>query len=376
MIYFDNASTTFIDTRVLKTYETLLSKYFANPSGAHSLSREVNRLQDKARLEILKSFNYERGKVIFTSSATEANNLALKGLFLNYKNRGNEIIISAFEHPSIIETAKVLEEECGAKVILIPVNNKGQFDLEYFKKALSSKTILVSLMAVNNEIGSINMFHEIKDILKDYPKVILHSDVTQAVGKIILDYNVFDAFSFSAHKLHGLKGSGALIMKEKLNVTPLLYGGAQEEGVRAGTSNAPTNILLAQTVRLALKAQNDNYKRAKLLSECLITLLSEYPTYFVINSLNDNPFIVNFSLLNTKASVVLNGLENKEIYVGTTSSCSAKLHEPSRSVLAAFHDENRAHNALRISFSAHNTITEVNTFFTVLLRLVKGENHE
>jgi len=315
MIYFDNASTTIIDERVLKTYQTLLSTYFANPSGIHSLSRDVNRLQDKAREEILNSFRYEGGKVIFTSSATEANNLALKGLYLNYRNRGNEIIISAFEHPSVKETAKHLEAEYGAKIITVPVNEEGLFDVDYFRKSLSSKTILVSLMAVNNEIGSINLFHEIKEILKDYPKVIFHSDVTQAVGKIDVAYDLFDAFSFSAHKIHGLKGSGALILKEKLSLNPIFFGGAQEEGVRAGTSNAPTNILLAQTVRLALASQNTNFKKVNSLATKLRDLLLEYPDLFIINSPRSNPYIVNFSLLQAKASVVLNGLENNEIYV-------------------------------------------------------------
>lgn len=376
MIYFDNASTTIIDDRVLKTYQTLLSTYFANPSGIHSLSRDVSRLQDKARKEILNSFGYTKGKVIFTSSATEANNLALKGLYLNYRNRGNEIIISAFEHPSVKETVKHLEKDYGAKVITIPVNKEGILNIEHFKKALSSNTILVSLMAVNNEIGSINLFHEIKEILKDYPKVIFHSDVTQAVGKIDVSYNLFDAFSFSAHKIHGLKGSGALILREKLNVAPILFGGAQEEGLRAGTSNAPTNILLAKTLRLAFASQKENFKKVNVLAMTLQQKLNEHPDLFIINSSTANPYIVNFSLLKAKASVVLNGLENEGIYVGTTASCSAKLHEPSQSVLATTNDSTRAHNALRVSFSALNSVEEVNTFFKVLLPLAKGDNNE
>lgn len=376
MIYFDNASTTTIDKRVLKTYETLLSTYFANPSGNHALSRDVDRLQDKARSEILKSFNYQNGKVIFTSSATEANNLALIGLFLTYKSRGNEIIISNFEHPSVFEAAKYLEKVHNAKINYLPINNDGKYDLEVLKNLLTNKTVIVSLMAVNNEIGAINSFHEIKEILKDYPKVILHSDVTQAVGKIMLDYSLFDAFSFSAHKIHGLKGSGALVLKEKLNPTPILYGGMQESGTRAGTSNAPTNIVLAKTLRLALSEANSNFNHVLKLATKLHELLLNESDYFVLNSTLDNPYIVSFSLINLKASVVLNALENDEIYVGTTSSCSAKLHEASRSVLALTGDEKRAHNALRISFSAQNSLLEVETFFNTLLKIVKGAKDE
>ena len=182
MIYLDNASSSKINDDVLKTYHTLLTTYFANPSGKHELARDVDRLQDKARAELLNLFNYPHGRVIFTSGGTEANNLALIGLFNQYKNRGNEIIISAFEHPSVLESAKYLAATYGAKVHIIPLVN-GDLDYAVFKRTLNKNTVLVSIMGVNNEIGTTIDIQKISEMLKDYPKVIFHSDLTQEIGR-------------------------------------------------------------------------------------------------------------------------------------------------------------------------------------------------
>ncbi len=376
MIYLDNASTTKINDEVLSTYETLLKTYFGNSSGNHKMAREVNRLQDKARTEILKSFNYTNGNVIFTTGATEANNLALIGLFLQYKNRGNEIIISAFEHPSIRKVVDYLAAFHGAIIKEVPLLGNGELDLAFFEKALSSKTVLVSIMAVNNEIGTITNITAIRKLLKLYPKLIFHSDVTQAVGKVTLDYELLDAFSFSAHKIHGLKGSGALIIRDKLVLTPLMYGGAQEGGFRPGTSNSPTNIVLAKTVRLAFINQLKHFQAVEKVAYQLYTLLEKESSHFIINSKLTNPYIINFSLINFRASVLLNGLDNADIMIGTTSSCSAKIDEPSMSVMALTNSVELATNALRISFSHENTINEVNELMRTMLNIIKGKIHE
>lgn len=375
MIYFDNASTTEINAEVLRTYVTVLETYFANPSGIHALAREVSRLQDKARQEILDTLNYKDAKVIFTSGATEANNLAIVGLYEQYKNRGNEIIISNYEHPSVREACRYLEKKHGVKLHDVPVKSDGKLDLDMLKDCINDKTVLISVMAVNNEIGSINDLGAIRTLLKNYPKVIFHSDVTQALGKIDTQLNAVDAFSFSAHKIHGLKGSGALILKRHLTPAPIMYGGAQEESLRPGTHNAPANIVLAKTVRLALTTQKENFKVVTKLANKLSALLQSRSDLFILNSTLENPYIVNFSLKTVKASVVLNALERKEIYVGTTSSCSAKIHEPSHSVLAISGDEERANNALRVSFSTGNTLEEVDTFFKTLINIIEG-NYE
>lgn len=375
MIYFDNASTTKINAQVLRTYKKVLETYFANPSGTHTLARDVARLQDKARNEILDTLKYTDGKVVFTSGATEANNLAIIGLYQAYANRGNEIIISNFEHPSVREACDYLAKVHGVVINKVPVDANGVIDLKTLKKFLSDKTVLVSIMAVNNEIGAITNLSAIRKVLNGYPKVIFHSDVTQALGKILVNLDVVDAFSFSAHKIHGLKGSGALVLRRKLNPKPLVYGGSQEDGLRPGTHNAPANIVLAQTVRLAVMSQQENIELVGKLAQKLHTLLASRSDLFIINSTLDNPYIVNFSLKTVSAAIVLNALENKEIYLGTTSSCSAKLHIPSHTILAISGDEKRANNALRVSFSAENTVDEVITFFKALMQIIEGANY-
>ncbi len=372
MIYLDNASTTNLNPELLSTYNNLLTKYFANSSALHTLGREVAALENSARIEILKTFNFNDGKVIFTSSATEANNLTLIGLFLNYSKRGNEIIISDFEHPSVLESVKYLEEEHGAKVTTIPCI-EGKVSLKALKEALTEQTVLVSIMAVNNEVGTITSLEEVRAILKAYPKVIFHSDVTQGVGKINVEFRAADVLTCSAHKIHGLKGSGVIVAKNKLNFTSLIHGGKQEFGFRAGTSNAPTNILFAKTLRIALSNQRSNLDYVRTLAKKLTALLSNDPQLFRINSSLDNPYIVNFSLLLGQASHVLNGLEAKKIFIGTTSSCSAKLDQISRSVFALTGSEELARNALRISFSPENTIAEVEAFYQAMIEVIKGE---
>ena len=376
MIYFDNASTTKIDDRLLKTYESLLSRYFANASALHRLGREVNRLQDKSRDQILKTLHYPEGKVIFTSSATEANNLALIGLFLNYRSRGQEIILSPYEHPSVYRVAAYLKDTYGAVLKFCHLTPTGAIDLTHLKSLLTSKTLLVSIMAVNNEIGALNDLKAIKEVLVSFPKVIFHSDITQAIGKVELPLQAVDAFSFSAHKIYGLKGSGALVIHQRLTLAPLFYGGEQEDGLRAGTSNAPANILLAQTVRLACEAVDEHYVVVHELYQHLEMLLLKHPTLFHINSNGLFPYILNFSSLKVKASVVLNALENEDIFIGTTSSCSAKLHEPSRAIMALTGNINDANQALRVSFSPLNTIAEVDEFYERLLTIIEGAKHE
>ena len=377
MIYFDNASTTKIHPEVLRTYIEILEKYYGNPSGMHTFAREIARLQDKSREEILRMFKFRDGKVIFTSGATEANNIALIGLYEAYKNRGNEIIISDYEHPSVRAACEYLEKERGAIIHKVPIRFKGGFDFDVFKSLLNDKTVLVSVMAVNNEVGDVIDLGEIRACLKKYPKVIFHTDVTQALGKLDFHPNAADAYSFSAHKIGGLKGSGALLLRKNLKPKPLVYGGSQEEGIRPGTHNAPANIVLAKTVRIAEGNMDKFYDHSYRLALKLHNFLATHKDLFIINSVGgSNPYIVNFSLKTIKASIVLNALESRDIYVGTTSSCSAKLHTMSQSVYAISHDEERASNSIRVSFGMENTLEEVDIFCKALIEIIKEYSRE
>ena len=213
IIYLDNASTSKVNPEVLESFNQITLKYFANPSSIHRLGQESNRLLEKSREQILNLLNLTHHEVIFTSGATEANNLAIKGYAMANKNRGNHLITSVTEHPSVLNTFKQLEKN-GFKVTILPVNDKGVVEVNSVKDALTDQTILVSIMAVNNEIGAINPIREIGESLKNYPKIAFHVDMTQAIGKVDIHLENVDMFSFAGHKIHGLLGSGALI-KEK-----------------------------------------------------------------------------------------------------------------------------------------------------------------
>ena len=372
MIYLDNASTTIIEKEVLDSYQALLSAYYANPSSSHKLGVQTNALQNKAREMILKLLNLNGYEVIFTSGATESNNLLLRGLAFAYQNRGKHIITSSVEHPSILNTCKQLEELHGFKVTYLGVNEDGTIDLEELKSSIQKDTILVSLMLVNNETGAINPLKEVKCILKDYPQVVLHSDAVQGFSKIKFDFNNVDAFTLSSHKIHGLKGSGALIKRKSIRLVSQLTGGNQEDGYRSGTSNFPVNVTLAKTIRLALEKQDENYKKVKVLHDYLFDELENNNQILINSTRNGSPYIFNLSLKDKKGPVIAQALNNEDIYVSTVSACSNKTEPKSKVIYAMFNDDNRAKSSLRISFSKDTTLKEVEIFKNALIKILSS----
>ena len=370
MIYLDNASTTIIEKEVLDSYQALLLAYYANPASSHKLGAQTASLQNKAREMILNLLKLKDYEVIFTSGATEANNLLLRGLAFAYQNRGKHIITSKVEHPSIINTCKQLEELYGFKVTYLNVNKEGTIDLEELKSSLQKDTILVSIMHVNNETGAVNPLKEIKEILKDYPHVYFHSDAVQGFSKVPFDYNNVDAFTLSAHKIHGLKGSGALVKKKSIRLVSQLTGGNQEDGYRSGTSNFPCNVALAKTIRLALEKQEKNYKHVKQLHNYLFDELSKIDNIVINSTRNGSPYIFNFSFKDKKGPVIQQALNNEDIYVSTVSACSNKSEPMSKVIYAMFNDESRAKSSLRISFSKDTTMDEVVKFKNTLLKIL------
>lgn len=372
MIYLDNASTTIIEKEVLDSYQALLSAYYANPSSSHKLGVQTNALQNKAREMILKLLNLNGYEVIFTSGATESNNLLLRGLAFAYRNRGKHIITSSVEHPSILNTCKQLEELHGFKVTYLGVNEDGTIDLEELKSSIQKDTILVSLMLVNNETGAINPLKEVKSILKDYPQVVLHSDAVQGFSKIKFDFNNVDAFTLSSHKIHGLKGSGALIKRKSIRLVSQLTGGNQEDGYRSGTSNFPVNVTLAKTIRLALEKQDENYKKVKVLHDYLFDELENNNQILINSTRNGSPYIFNLSLKDKKGPVIAQALNNEDIYVSTVSACSNKTEPKSKVIYEMFNDDNRAKSSLRISFSKDTTLKEVEIFKNALIKILSS----
>ncbi len=371
VIYLDNAATTKVDPEVLNSYNQITLKYFANPSSIHSLGQESSRLLDKSREQILNVLKLTHHDVIFTSGATEANNLAIKGYCFANRSRGKHIITSATEHSSVLNT--VLEmQDFGFEVTVLPVNKEGQIEVNSLKAAIREDTILVSLMMVNNEVGAINPIKEVGEYLKKFPKIAFHVDMVQAIGKLPIDFNNIDMFSIAGHKIHGLLGSGLLIKEKKIILKAINQGGGQENNLRSGTNTLALSASLAKALRLAIEGEANNFKKVKVLSERLLGYLKDNKDKYLINSYyEDNPYIVNFSLLHHKASVVVEALSNRGIMVSSLSACHAKNEDYSKVVYAMYQDLNLAHNTIRISFDKDNTIEEVEALIKNLEEILK-----
>lgn len=368
IIYFDHAATTSPKKEVVSIYNEALKTSFYNPASAHQAGTLANRELENARNDILKSFGLNNYSLIFTSGASEANNLALKGFANRYKKRGNHIITSSFEHPSVSNTLKALENN-GFKVTYLPVNN-GQISLEELEKAITPETILVSIMAVNNEVGFIQDIKGIGKVVHSHG-IKLHIDAVQAVGKIPTPYQEADLITVSLHKIGGLKNSGLLLFKKGIELIPLIDGGGQEYGIRSGTNDVPMALCSAYAIKDALKNQKENFIYCQKLVEPLYEYLNKHEDLYEINSTIDNPFIVNFSFKNKKASVFVEALSSLGIMVASKSACSSRLDKGSVSLLALGKSSQIANNAMRLSFASSNNEEEIKTFIDNLDRLVK-----
>ena len=374
IIYLDNASTTKLDPVVKETFSSALDKYYANPSSIHKLGQEANYLLNKTKDEILTLLRCSNHQVIFTSGATESNNLAIKGVCLRYKNRGNHIITSIYEHPSVLEAFKQLEKEFGFEITYLYPNSDGVISPQDVKKALKKETIFVSIMAVNNEIGSVNPIEEIADLLKDYPKVIFHSDAAQLIGKTNknINFSKIDLLTISAHKMHGLVSSGVLIKRKKIELLPLASGGGQEYNFRSGTNDLASALAFKKTLELALVNQKERYDYVYKLADRLLSCLKDNPTLYELNVSNPiNPYIINFSSIKKKGSVVVEALSNSGIMVSSISACHSSKEKGSYVVASLKKSENVFNNTVRVSLSYLNTIEEIDTLVSTLDKIIK-----
>lgn len=372
IIYLDNAATTLVNPEVLSTYNQVINTYFANPSSIHAEGQKANRLLDKAREQILSCFNLTNHEVIFTSGATEANNLAIKGFCLEHSSRGKHIIVSNVEHPSVLESAKWLEK-FGFKVTYLPVNSKGIVELETLKKAIRNDTILVSIMAVNNEIGAVNPIEEIANYLKDFPKIAFHVDAVQAIGKVDISYKDVDLISIAGHKIHCMVGTGVLIKNKKIDIMAINSGGGQENNLRSGTSDVAMGASIAKAIRLALQDAEEKRNNIRKLYNYIRDYVSSQESLYDINSyFEENPYVFNFSLKTKKASVVVEALSNEGIMISSISACHSKGEPISYVVQAMGKDETLSHNTLRISFDEQNTIDDVKALIEALDKIVRG----
>ena len=358
-IYLDAVSTTNVNPEVLDTYKKLLDEHYCNSDALYDQGVAIYDMQEKARKIIGDFLGVNKDEIIFTAGASEANSLAIKGLALKHKNR-KHLITSIYEHSSAYNSFKQLEEEFGFEVTYLYPNDNGNITAQMVKDNLRDDTLLVSIMMVNNEIGATNDINEIGKVVKKHSGTYFHTDITQALGKIDIDLTNVDMASFSAHKIHGLKGSGALIKKQHIELLPIISGGQQEFSLRGGTSNALANIVLAKTLRIALDNMHKYKEYLKQLHDYLINELNGLVT---INSKSGSlDTLINIST-SIQSEVLLNALNSKGIMVSSKSTCGSRKNEKNRALSSLNIDEDYA---IRVSFDYTNTKDELKYFVDTL----------
>lgn len=371
MIYLDNGATTKPHPEVLESFQKVSENYFANPSSIHELGGTVSDLQSEARKQIAQILGVEPEEIVFTSGGTEGNNLAIKGIALEHQNRGKHIITSKVEHPSVYNTCKSLET-LGFEVTYLPVNRHGIVDVEDVKQALRDDTVLVSIMHVNNEIGSIQPIEAIADLLIEYPKVFFHIDAVQSLGKVPLDlsHEGIDLATFSGHKINGLKGTGVLYVNKGTTLFPLFHGGGQEFGIRSGTENVAGNVAFAKALRLIKEKEQAKRHELNEIRMKLYEALEQMEGVEMNSPKEGAPHIVHVSVPGFKPEVIIHALYDQGIVISTQSACSSKREEESRVLKACGHDRKRASSGLRITLSYDTTEAEVQTFLQAFERVL------
>ncbi len=372
MIYLDNSATTKCDPEVLDTYRIVSESFFGNPSSIHSFGGQSEDLLTKTRAQAARLLNIEENELIFTSGGTEGNNLAIKGAAFQYQNRGRHLITSTVEHASTYEAFQQLEQ-LGFEVTYLEVDRSGRIRIEDLRKALRADTILVSLIHVNNELGTIQSVEDVGELLKAHPKILFHIDHVQGLTKVPLDFKKahVDLATMSGHKIHGPKGTGLLYIRRGIKLSPLFAGGGQEHSFRAGTENLPGLVGMVKALRLTTEKMEVGLPRLRSLTHKLRDQLAQQPNVVIHTPLKGAaPHIMNASVKGIKAEVLIHALEEEGIIISTKSACSSKGEGASRVLLNTGMPEDIAEQAIRISLSFETTELEIDRFLSVFQKKV------
>jgi len=362
MIYFDNSATTMVDDRVLETFNKVCKNYPGNSNSIHGLGIKSKELEEYATSKIASLLGVKNSEVIYTSGATESNNMVLKGVASRYKNRGNHIITSYLEHSSVLETVKYLENN-GFIIDYVNVNRDGLIDLEHLKSLINDKTILVSIAVVDSEIGIKQNINEISKLVREYPKCYFHVDTTQAIGKVKVDFNDIDFLSMSAHKIFGMKGIGLLLKKDSIIIDNLIHGGKSSTDYRSGTPALPLICSLMKSLEIIMPSIDDNYKYVNNMNKNIIDFLNKYDGVHINSTINSIPYIINFSVKDIKPETFIHAMEEYDVYISTRSACSTS--DISKAIYSIYHDSEIASHSIRVSLSYKNTMEEVEKFMEV-----------
>lgn len=369
MIYLDYSATTPANREVVDTFSKVSLDFIGNPNSLHKLGVEAKRLMDASTKQVAELLNVKENEVIFTSGASEANNLAIMGVVEKYYNRGKHIITTKLEHSSILECINYLEKK-GYIIDYVNVKEDGLIDLEHFKSLLTKDTVLVTIHHVNSEVGFCQNVNEIGKILKDYKTTIFHVDGTQAVGKISVSLENIDLYSFSSHKFFGLKGVGCLIKKSNIEIEPMIHGGKSQTNYRSGTPALPLIVSCAKALRLALTDLDKKYNHVKELSNYLKEEVSKIDGVVINSNENCIPHIVNMSVVGIKPETMLHALEEYDIFISTKTACS-KDNSNSLTLTTIGKDDSISGHSIRISISHLTTKEEIHTFVENLKNCIK-----
>ena len=363
MIYLDYASSTPVDNEVLDLFYDTTKKYYANPNSSHKLGIEVKKIIDECTLNIANNLHVLKEEIIYTSGASESNNLAIKGICEMYKNKGKHILVSSIEHDSIVGAAASMQL-FGFEAELIPVNKNGLVDIIALKKMIREDTILVSVCAVDSEVGIKQPINEIGELLKNYPNCFFHTDASQAIGKIEIDFDNIDLITISSHKFYGMIGSGILIKKKNVKLKPQINGGRSNTIYRSGTPELANIVACDKALDIAINALEERYKYINFLSNKIKIELGKYENVYINNTINSIPHIINFSLKGVSSLELQKKLESYDIYVSTKTSC-CKIESPSRLIYAITGNKNIASSSIRISLSHLTTESQINDFLYI-----------
>ena len=367
MIYFDNSATTKPYPEALATYTEVATRIWGNPSSLHNLGSQATRILEASRKQIAELIGKKAEEIYFTSGGTEGDNWILKGVAFEKAPYGKHIIVSDIEHPAIKESAAWLKTQ-GFEVDYAPVDARGFVKVDALADLLRPDTTLVSVMAVNNEIGSIQPIHDIAALLEDRPTVSFHVDAVQALAKVATEVYLperVDFATFSSHKFHGLRGVGFVYIKEGKKITPLLTGGGQEKEMRSTTENVAGIAATAKALRLAMENQEDFASKTQQMKEVIRKELANYPDVTIFSG-EDHfaPHILTFGIKGVRGEVVVHAFEEFDIYISTTSACSSKAGKPAGTLIAMGVDKSIAQTAVRLSLDLENDMSQVEQFLT------------
>jgi cysteine desulfurase len=359
MIYLDYSATTNVDKEVLDAFNDATIKYIGNPNSSHKLGKIGKNKIDEVTLSIKKMLNLnDNYDIIYTSGASEANNLAIKGIAS--KSKGKHIITTLLEHSSVIGPISYLQK-LGYEIDFLQLDSNGQIDINYLKSLIKEDTILVSISSVNSEVGIKEDIKLISEVVRQYPNCIYHVDVTQSIGKHNIDLNLVDMASFSAQKFYGIKGIGGLIKKKEIKLEPIIHGGKSTTIYRSGTPCIGLIVSLEKAFEKALKDIDKKYDYISLLNDDLREFFKTFEKVNINSNNHAIPHILNISIKGLNSSDIMNSFDEEDIYISSQTACSID-DTPSRIIMALTHDHDLAKSSIRISLSYLTTKEEIEIF--------------